>query len=206
MNGIKCPRGRNPRELLCCFHHMRSQQEDACLWTRKQFFTRSTSQSSELWEKKRYLLLKPPKLWYFRYSSLKGLRQCRINYSKVLSFEIIILSHYFEGQEFGHSSAEQFCSRWYCLWSLTGIQLIAGLIWTVQGALLDMSGTLVGSTAKLHSVMTLPLHVVFKTLRGILWDFLHGDSLFKRPSWKLPVHLKAKGRKSIALLLSAVLY
>lgn len=39
MSGITCPCEGNPRELLCCFHHMRSQQEDAYLWTRKQFFT-----------------------------------------------------------------------------------------------------------------------------------------------------------------------
>lgn len=65
-----------------------------------------------------------------------------------MSFEIIILIHYFEGQEFGHSSAEQFFAPGDRLWSLTGIQLIAGLIWTVQGALLDMSGTLVGLDCK----------------------------------------------------------
>ena len=87
----------------------------------------STSQSSELWEKKHFLF-KPPKLWYFYYGSLKGLRQCRINYSKILSLEITFLSHYFEGQEFGQSSAEQFCSSdavcghllvfsWWLVWS-----------------------------------------------------------------------------------------
>lgn len=116
----------------------------------------------------------------------------------------VIRNNYFISLFWGSGIWAKLCwtilLQWCSLWSLTGIQLMADLIWTVQDALIDMSGTLAGSTVKLHSVMTLHLHVVFRTLGDRSWDFSLSDSLFKRTSWKLPVLLKARGRKNIASL------
>lgn len=76
-----CLYNRDPREFLCPIYYV-AQQEDGHLWTREHTSPGIKSantvilyfpHSRTVWNN--YLLFKSPRLWYFCYSSSKGLRE-----------------------------------------------------------------------------------------------------------------------------------